>query len=184
MPKRGVKRGPYKVRPWQERFDAKVDFRGPNECWLWTGATSKGYGSFRPGGMATPAVAHRLAYERWVGPIPEGMEIDHVKARGCRSRRCVNPAHLEPVTGLENSRREARIAEATWAAIWSDYQDGYSTTELSLKYGIAQTHVAQGLRQRGHQLRPKGNNVSKAGPWWTREDARRSRLAKIVGGRG
>lgn len=42
--------------------------------------------------------AHRFSYEILVGPIPEGMELDHL----CKNRRCVNPAHLEPVTHHEN----------------------------------------------------------------------------------
>jgi hypothetical protein len=46
---------------------------------------------------------HRFAYEMLVGPIPEGMQLDHV----CRNRACVNAAgaHLEPVTGRENTLR-------------------------------------------------------------------------------
>jgi hypothetical protein len=45
--------------------------------------------------------AHRFYYEQHVGPIPEGLQLDHL----CRNTRCVNPAHLEPVTGAENMRR-------------------------------------------------------------------------------
>lgn len=69
-------------------------------CWLWTGATSeKGYGHFGAGGRSR--LAHRVAYELIVGVIPEGLTIDHL----CRVRNCVNPDHLEPVTGAENTRR-------------------------------------------------------------------------------
>lgn len=49
-------------------------------------------------------MAHRVAYELWVGPIPEGMELDH----RCKVRACINPAHLEPVTHAENMRRLGR----------------------------------------------------------------------------
>jgi len=49
--------------------------------------------------------AHRFAYEELVGPIPEGLDLDHL----CRNKTCVNPAHLEPVTRAENVRR-AHIA--------------------------------------------------------------------------
>lgn len=79
-------------------------------CWLWTGKTAGStarYGYFQPGTKSTdPHVpAHRFAYEQFVGPIPEGLELDHVKARGCSSKLCVNPEHLEPVTHAENRRR-------------------------------------------------------------------------------
>ena len=67
------------------------------------GKTRDGYGLIKVGGKHV--VAHRMAYELLVGPIPEGMEIDHVKARGCLSRSCCNPDHLEPVTHAENVRR-------------------------------------------------------------------------------
>lgn len=85
-----------------ERFWSKVD--KTQTCWLWTGtATPKGYGQFAP--HRVHVYAHRYAYELMVGPIPEGLTIDHVAERGCRSRRCVNPAHLEVVTRGENTRR-------------------------------------------------------------------------------
>jgi hypothetical protein len=66
-------------------------------CWIWTGyVISSGYGQF---GKRTRA--HRYVYELLVGPIPDGLILDHL----CRVRRCVNPDHLEPVTMAENTRR-------------------------------------------------------------------------------
>ncbi|MGE3795896.1 MAG: HNH endonuclease signature motif containing protein [Dehalococcoidia bacterium] len=78
-------------------------------CWLWTGARSKGgYGRFSVGSRADGTyrlgLAHRVAYELFVGAIPDGLHIDHL----CRVTACVNPQHLEAVTSTENRRRAAR----------------------------------------------------------------------------
>lgn len=82
------------------RFWAKVDKDAPGGCWLWTaGQSPDGYGKFSLHSRSTPA--HRLAYELLRGPIPDGLYLDHL----CRVRRCVNPAHLEPVTHRENILR-------------------------------------------------------------------------------
>lgn len=71
-------------------------------CWLWTGATRLGYAELSYEG--TNRSGHRLAYELWRGPIPEGLQIDHL----CRNRRCINPWHLEPVTSAVNIGRSPR----------------------------------------------------------------------------
>lgn len=78
-------------------------------CWLWTGALSDG-GYARLCVNNRDTRAHRASYEAYVGPIPSGMQIDHL----CRVRRCINPSHLEPVTGSENCKRSTvgmRIAQ-------------------------------------------------------------------------
>lgn len=70
---------------------------GPNGCWVWTGVMHpRGYGWAKRN-----VLAHRWIYEHMVGPIPAGLCIDHL----CRNRRCQNPAHMEPVTLAENTRR-------------------------------------------------------------------------------
>jgi hypothetical protein len=71
----------------------------PSGCWLWTGATTTGYGVLKVDGKRW--LAHRWSYEQLVGPVPVGLQLDHL----CRVRRCVNPAHLEPVTLRENVLR-------------------------------------------------------------------------------
>lgn len=83
-----------------DRFMSKVDRSGPGECWIWTGAKSNaGYGTVRIDYQQMPA--HRAAYELLVGPVPDGLELDHL----CVNPPCVNPAHLDPVTHAENMRR-------------------------------------------------------------------------------
>lgn len=68
-------------------------------CWIFLGSLRRGYAVVRFQGKG--ASVHRLFYEHFVGPIPEGLQIDHL----CRVRCCVNPAHLEPVTAQINSHR-------------------------------------------------------------------------------
>lgn len=76
----------------------------PSGCWPWLGFLNRdGYGQFSIGGRKHQC--HRIAYEVRFGPIPDGMQIDHVKARGCSLRSCVNPDHLEVVTQTENLAR-------------------------------------------------------------------------------
>jgi hypothetical protein len=77
-----------------------------NGCHIWTGAKrSFGYGvAYIPGGgrkNAKLVAVHRWRYEREVGPIPPGTELDHL----CRTPACCNPAHMEPVTHRENVLR-------------------------------------------------------------------------------
>lgn len=94
--------GVYPRPSFEERFWSRV--RKTDGCWLWTGTFgSAGYGMLsRGGGRGARSVgAHRAAYELMVGPIPAGLQIDHL----CRVRACVNPAHLELVTVRENVLR-------------------------------------------------------------------------------
>ena len=82
----------------ESRFLSYVD--KTSECLLWTGSTNhKGYGLFRIGGKMVST--HRWAYEHYIGPIPSGLQLDHL----CMVRNCVNPDHLEPVTARENIHR-------------------------------------------------------------------------------
>lgn len=102
---RGSTAEPQRAMSPEARFWFKVDkSAGPQGCWLWTaGHSGQGYGQFSVGGQKW--LAHRYAYMLCVGPLSEYLQIDHVRARGCRSRLCVNPAHLEAVTLAENVRR-------------------------------------------------------------------------------
>lgn len=97
-----------------DRFFQKV-VRQPNGCWEWTGCLANSYGRFYlPGGK--PVSAHRFAFEYFVEPIPPGVTLDHqchnqddscIGGPRCRHRRCVNPAHLEPVTIRINTHRSS-----------------------------------------------------------------------------
>lgn len=90
--------------PIGERILASV-CKNDDGCWVWTGPKVRrgGYGALAVKGRT--AVAHRLAYEEFVGPIPEGLQLDHL----CRVTLCCNPEHLEPVTPRENSLRSESL---------------------------------------------------------------------------
>lgn len=86
--------------PWEPRFWAKVT--KTDDCWIWTGhRATNGYGRFRKNQESPNEGAHRISYELLVGPVPAGLDLDHL----CRRRECVRPEHLEPVTRSENLRR-------------------------------------------------------------------------------
>lgn len=98
--------GPAPIRMGQkgksalERFDAKWRLDPATGCWVWTAALmfSRGGSAY---GVFGQGLAHRFAYKVFRGPIPEGLEIDHL----CRRTLCVNPKHLEAVTHAENQKR-------------------------------------------------------------------------------
>jgi hypothetical protein len=74
-------------------------------CWKWKGGHRGQYGIL--GLLGKGWGAHRLSYELFVGPLPEGMTVDHL----CRNTICVNPKHLEAVHGSENSRRQGESTQ-------------------------------------------------------------------------
>lgn len=93
----------YSRRPMADRLWDKVDASG--DCWEWTGSLDgRSYGHLMGDGGRT-VKAHRAAYQTLVGPIPAGLDLDHL----CRNRSCVNPDHLEPVTRSENLRRSPLV---------------------------------------------------------------------------
>lgn len=82
------------------RFLSHVTSSSDSGCWEWTGSRNWcGYGGFKTTSSHTGA--HRWSYEKWIGPIEDGLTIDHL----CRNRACVNPAHMEQVTMRENVLR-------------------------------------------------------------------------------
>lgn len=133
---------PEPVEPYASRFWSKVDKSG--DCWIWTSTISNGYGCMNIGGMRPKGaqfMAHRISYTWTVGPIPEGMLLDHL----CRNTLCVNPAHLEVVTHIENTMR------------------GFSPFAIK----------ARQLRcKRGHEFTPENTTIRKNGTRWCKECAR------------
>ena len=90
-------RGATELPTDEQRFWSKV-VKGYG-CWTWQGAIVTNYGQCGFGGKIQ--YAHRVSYELLVGPIPPGLQLDHL----CKNTRCVNPAHLEAVTALVNNMR-------------------------------------------------------------------------------
>ena len=106
-------------------------------CWLWAGSLSgNGYGAIQYRGRQV--VAHKLSYEAHVGPVPEGLELDHT----CRLRCCVNPAHLEPVTRKTNIRRSSLVGRGAGKA-----QSEKKFCPRGHKYTEDNTRLYRGSRQ-------------------------------------
>ena len=82
-------------------------------CWVWEGAIQRnGYGVIGIGSLTDGSrrmeYVHRVSYSLFVGPIPEGLQIDHL----CSNKRCLQPDHLEPVTRSENQLRANAVRHA------------------------------------------------------------------------
>lgn len=91
---------------WYPRFAAKVEVDPDTGCWVWIAARNhQGYGKFQYATKDT-RVAHRVSYEAFHGPIPDGLVLDHF---ACNNRSCVNPDHVRPVTVRENVLRSDSI---------------------------------------------------------------------------
>lgn len=124
-------------------------------CWIWTGAMRKGgYGCLTIDSVVI--AAHRYFYERYKGPIPDGLEIDHL----CRTPACVNPDHMEAVTKLENMRRVGRVVEGR--VMWALRHSPMSPTDIGLLLGhtydraaAAACQILKRLVERGKVVREK-----------------------------
>lgn len=144
--------GHRKPKPIEDRFWQKVKENSETGCWEWQGALSNGYGAIGHGtrDKHTMYQAHRWAYEYVVAKIPEGLQIDHL----CRNRRCVNPAHLEPVTIRENLRRGNG-----WAGLHARKThcpaghplEGDNLSQHHLKHGQRKCLACHAARQRAYK---------------------------------
>jgi hypothetical protein len=164
----------------QKRFWVKVALLTQGGCWEWLAYRDrKGYGVF---GRQR---AHRVAYELLVGPIPDGLQIDHL----CRNPSCVNPDHLEPVTLVENTRRGiawqvagAKNAAKTHCPTGHPYDDA-NTLILSRGRRDCRTCQRSGARKtqrskthcpQGHEYTPE-NTFMDSGKWRRCLTCRRAR---------
>lgn len=112
-----------------------------NGCWQWRGAVApNGYGKVGIPNTRRVGQAHRVYWERLHGPVPVGLELDHL----CRHRDCVNPKHLEPVTRRENAWRGAK-SKLDWGRVTEirrRYRKGGIThRELAAEFGVTYGHI-------------------------------------------
>ena len=118
----------------RERFDAQV--AKSDGCWQWTGTRNEaGYGQIGVEGRTM--YAHRFAYEAFVGPIPDGLVVDHL----CGDPSCVNPQHLEVVPQATNVRRGG-LARLT-PELASEIREATGTQgSIAKRYGVSQGMVS------------------------------------------
>jgi hypothetical protein len=117
-------------------------------CWRWQkGKTANGYGRLTVDGR--PRRAHRAAYEEFVGPIPDGLQLDHL----CRVRDCVNPAHLEPVTSRENTLRGDTGPARNAAKTECSNGHPFDVANISWDRGKRRCRTCARIRMRGQRAR-------------------------------
>lgn len=135
----------------------------PTGCWEWRRYRySNGYGQATFGGERR--LAHRLAYEAFVGPIPEGLTIDHL----CRNPGCVNPEHLEAVPIRVNLLRGDTVTARNAAK--THCPRGHAYTDHRNKHGARVCLKCREEKRRERGVRPYDPDHCKNGHPWTEEN--------------
>jgi hypothetical protein len=153
---------------FEDAFWAKVDRRGPDDCWPWTGSTNnRGYGVHM---VKDRAYAHRRAWTLTNGAIPAGLFIDHTChnrdkscAGGwtCPHRRCCNPSHLEPVTGRVNVLRADTLPARNVAK--THCPKGHPLDGLTMKKGKGRRYPTRYCTTCAREYQRRGRSSSKRG---------------------
>lgn len=159
------------LQPWlgvpiEDRLLSGIDQHDGEACWHFRGTIDpSGYGQISYLGNKNRRV-HRLAYEVFVGPIPEGQQVDHVchnrdetctGGTSCLHRRCINPAHLEAVTPYANALR-SRHTRVGRAARENTCRRGHEYTPENtywLSRGVRECRTCMRARQRKYEARKR-----------------------------
>jgi len=159
------------------RFWEQVDKSG--SCWLWTGATFRGYGRIflTVNGKGFTTGVHRYAYKLLVGDLPDDLQLDHTchstavalglcaGGETCLHRACVNPDHLEPVTAKVNTRRGNTIQRANLSKTHCNHGHEYTeenTYRVKGRNGsdARQCKTCRRLRKTGQLTQPLSRQLS------------------------
>ncbi|MGH6655870.1 MAG: HNH endonuclease signature motif containing protein [Actinocrinis sp.] len=142
----------FRVSDLPPRLARKVRVNPVTGCWEWTSGRPDRYGQVWWTGRNR--LVHVVVYELLVGTVPGGLQLDHVYERGCRSRACCWPVHLEPVTAAENMRRAAAVREAkTHCPQGHPYDDENTIRYRSWQY-CKSCRRERATCPRGHRLPP------------------------------
>ncbi len=138
------------------RFLSKFNKLG-NGCWIWNGSfNNQEYSCFhiKRNGTWVKILAHRYSYELIRGPVPPGMELDHL----CRDTRCINPDHLEAVTHQKNTERgEAGTYKRTTSKTYCIHGHQYSEENTYInKHGFRSCKACRKLAYARYILKKRG----------------------------